>query len=277
MLPGTNVWQFSYAGPGCQGAAGPAAGRPPTTCRCPALGDRIAAQVRALHAAYGAAGRRGRGERGNARRLRDARPRPDAAGRRRGAAQPDRQPGPAQLPAGPGRRLGLRGRPRRAEPPGRRHVAVRPERRAAAARLGQRGTAPGTSTTCSPRAHRRVRWLAVVPLADAVTLPGCAPAVRRDRGPRPARRPARRPDGAPDGPCLRVRPASHEHGRRPAPRGGGADHRRGRRLADAGHRRRLPVPRPVTGRRSRARRPAVPRRPGKCCVAAVRGCYRWPR
>ena len=137
VLPGVPVRQFSYVGLNAQGRPVPS-GASADDLPLPELGDRIAAQVRALHAASRAARRRRRGERGNTRRLRDARARSRAARLLGGAAQSDRQPGAAHLPAWPGRRVGLRGRPRRAQPPGRRHVAVRPERRAEPAQLGQR-------------------------------------------------------------------------------------------------------------------------------------------
>ena len=135
MVPGTPVWQFSYVGLNTQGRPVPS-GASADDLPLPELGDRIAAQVRALHADSGGQSPSSRRARGRWR-LRDARARSRAARLLGGAAQPDRQPRAAYLPAGPGRRVGLRGRPRRAEPPGRGDVAVRPERCAAPARASR--------------------------------------------------------------------------------------------------------------------------------------------
>ena len=172
----------------------------------------------------------------------------------------------AHLPAGPGRRVGLRGRPRRAQPPGRRDVAVRPGRRAASCLLGQRGSAPGTSTTWSPRRAARADGK-----PDALARRG-SPRRRRDAPPGCA---------LPSG--VIVVPAFHggllgdptvlpmvssflagrdvSRRRRPAARGRRADHRRGRRLADARDRLGLPLARQVAARLVTARLPARGRRP----------------
>ena len=52
MLPGTNVWQFSYAGLNARGRPVPQ-GASADDLPLPVLGDKIAAQVRVLHAASG--------------------------------------------------------------------------------------------------------------------------------------------------------------------------------------------------------------------------------
>src|SRR6185437_1652577 len=50
MLPGTNVWQFSYASLDATGRPAPQ-GASADDLPLPVLGDKIAAQVRVLHAA----------------------------------------------------------------------------------------------------------------------------------------------------------------------------------------------------------------------------------
>ena len=84
VMPGAPlVRQFSYVGLDAKGQPIPS-GVAATDISLPRLGDKIAAQVLALHAKTGRKGRRRRRERGHPGRLRDAGPRPGPARMLRG-------------------------------------------------------------------------------------------------------------------------------------------------------------------------------------------------
>ena len=118
---------------------------------------------------------------------------------------------------------------------------------------------------------KSIRWLAVVPLADAVTLPEC------ELPPGVIVVPAFH-GGLLGDPAVLPMVSSFLSGhavtarrRRSAARGRRADHRRGRRLAHARHQLGLPVPRPDNSKKPRTAGAGTPPAAGSACVAGGAG------
>ena len=149
------------------------AARQTMTCRCPELGDRDGRPAGGAAQPDAPPGRRRRGKRGHPRPLRDARPPPRPAGRVDSAAQPDRRSRAAELPPGGGGSLGgqdaldeldaLVGSISPYGPGGARELL---------GSVGEFG-AGYFGAAIGPIAAPG-RLLAVVPLADALTLPALA-------------------------------------------------------------------------------------------------------
>ena len=239
-LPGFAIRQFSYLGLGPDGhplASGPSADDLPL----PELGDRLASQVEALHAA--------------------TRKPVDVVAESEGSlgvyAMLDRHPG---LPVGAVVLLSPIVEPGQLSyPPGADGSSVSEEA------LDELNYLIGSMSPFGPDGAAELlnlvsefgaRYFASAaacwgrrqgdPLAGGGAArgrgdaPGLRPAVGRPGGPRPARRPARRPERAAGGRPVRVGARRHRGERLRAPRRRRADHRRRHRLADAGRQRVLP-------------------------------------